>query len=172
MRRLRMAAVLTVATLAAACGDLFSLHALYTADDRVLDPAIEGVWHDDDDIVIVARNGDGNDYRMTLVNKHKPTETAAYEVHLVDIAGARFADLIQEDAIGHMIVRGRVADGKLRFAFFDSKWLRDRVPHEEASSGFGPARNVLTIRTSELRELVARYANEPKAFDEETVFHR
>ena len=60
-----------------------------------------------------------------------------YEVHLVDINGVRFADLLPEDQIGHLILKVLVADGRLRISFFDSEWLRQRVPHEEADMGKG-----------------------------------
>ena len=170
MRRLRIAAVMTIATLAAGCGDLLSVHALYTAEDRVTDPAIEGLWQSDEDRLIVSRDDDG--YRAMLQNKKTPTDAKNYDVRLVDIAGVRFADLLEEETIGHMIVRVRVVNGQLRFAFMDSKWLRDRVAHEEAVVGPQRTRAILTMRTPELREMVARYAKEPRAFDEETVFHR
>ena len=170
MRRLPIAAVLTMATLAAACGDLLSIHALYTAEDRITDPALEGLWQNDEDRLIVTREDDG--YRAMLQNKKTPTDAKNYDVHLVDIAGVRFADLLEEDTIGRMIVRVRVADGQLRLAFMDTKWLRERVAHEEAVIGPHRTQAILTLRTPELREMVARYAKEPKAFDEETVFRR
>ncbi|HEY6211406.1 MAG TPA: hypothetical protein VIW45_03935 [Vicinamibacterales bacterium] len=170
MRMLRASTLLATIACASACGDLLSLHALYTSTDRVTDPTIEGTWTNDDDRVTVQRDGDG--YRVVQKNIKDPTDTAAFYVRLVDLAGVRFADLVQEDTLGHMIVRLRVADGKLRIAFLDSKWLRDRVPHEDALIRPTQPRAVVTLRTAQLRQLVTRYANEPKAFDEELVFHR
>ena len=39
---------------------------------------------------------------------------------------------------GHLIVhRVRVTGGQMHLAFFDSKWLRDRVPNEEADVNNG-----------------------------------
>ena len=169
MRRLRLAVLVAATMLTSACDDLVSIHALYTPEDRVADPSIEGTWQHHEDQLVVERRGDA--YRMTLQNKKDPKESAVYDVHLVDLGGVRFADLLLDDSIGHMIVRARVTDGKLRFAFLDSKWLRDRVPHENVV-GANRTRAVLTLRTPALRALATKYAHEPKAFDEETAFER
>lgn len=76
------------------------------------------------------------------------------------------------DGIGHMFLRVRVAEGRLRIAFFDSKWLLERIPHEEAEVSKGTKQAVLTASTPQLRKLVEQFAMEPKAYDEETVFQR
>ena len=49
----------------------------------------------------------------------------------MNIGGVRFADLLPFDSIGHMFLKVRVTEGQLRFAFFDSEWLRKRISHEE-----------------------------------------
>lgn len=95
-----------------------------------------------------------------------------YEVHFVDIAGVRFADLLASDTIGHMFVKVRATENQLRFAFLDSEWLRQRIPHEQSPIENGRKRAVLIARTPELKKLVAKYASEPKAYDDEIVFTR
>jgi len=71
-----------------------------------------------------------------------------------------------------MIVRVRVADGQLHVAFFDSKWLRDRVPHEEADGNYGGHQAVWTAATRQLRAVVAKYAQEPRAYDSDELVYR
>jgi hypothetical protein len=170
MRNVLSLALLGAGLLITGCGDLLSLHALYTEQDNVFDPALEGRWENKDELLIVQRESPG--YIATLQSKKTPSELLKYEVRLVEIKGVRFADILPVDAVGHMFVRVRVTDDQLRIAFFDTKWLRQQVPHEEADVAEGKKQAMLTAHTPELRSLVARYASEPKAFDDGMEFRR
>ena len=155
----------------AGCGDLLSVHALYTVQDRVFDSALEGRWQDNDTMLTVER-AEGC-YKVATQSKKGSAERREYEMHLVDIGGVRFADLLPADGyIGHLILKVRVTEGQLHFAFFDSEWLRQRVPHETAEVANNDKLAVLTISTPELRKLAQTYGSEPKAFDEGATFHR
>ena len=149
------------------CGDLLSLHALFTPQNQVFDGLIEGQWENSDNVLLVERSGDR--YDATLQSRHDPADKTQFEVHLVDIAGVRFADLLPEDQIGHMILKVQTVDSRLRLSFLDSEWLRQRVKHEEAEVGRGNKQAVLTERTPQLRALVAKYAREPQAYDKDDV---
>ena len=170
MRSIAGLAFLGAALLLAGCGDLLSLHPLCTGGDRVFDAALEGRWETEDDLLLVNRAGDA--YEAILQSKKNPSEQVKYEVRLVDIKGIRFADIIPTDAIGHMIVKLSGTEAQLRIAFFDSKWLRQRVPHEEVAVAKNNRQAVLTARTPQLRNLVGQYASEPRAYDDEVVFRR
>ena len=170
MRNTGFALLCAFATLTSACGDLLSLHPLYDKSDTLVDPALEGRWEDDDDVLLVER--DGNGYRATLQSKRDASESQKYEVRLVNIDGVRFADLLWEDSIGHMFVRTRVSNSELRLSFFDSEWLRKRITHEESEVDGGRTRAVVTTRTPQLKRMVAKYAREPKAYDEHDVVYR
>jgi hypothetical protein len=51
--------------------------------------------------------------------------------------------------------------------------LRDRVPHEEADVNNGAHAAVWTAPTRQLRAVVAKYVQEPKAYDSvEPVYRR
>ena len=91
---------------------------------------------------------------------------------LVDIGGIRFADVLPVDGVGHMILKVRLTDGQLHIAFFDSSWLRQRVPHEQAEVAHNSKQAVLTISTGELKRVVEKYGSEPKAYDEGIKFRR
>jgi hypothetical protein len=43
------------------------------------------------------------------------------------------------------------------------------VTHEQAEIGGGRTRAVLTLRTAQLRALVAKYARDPRAYDKDEV---
>lgn len=174
MRHVRILALLGAALLMTGCGDLLSLHALYTSQDNVVDPALDGKWENKDDVLIIQRFARlaSDFYEVQLQSKKDPSEAAKYEVRLVNIGGVRFADLLSNDIIGHMFLKVRVTEDQLHFAFFDSEWLRQRIPHEEVDLVNHRKQAVLTAKTPELRNLVAKYASEPKAYDEELTYRR
>jgi hypothetical protein len=153
------------------CGDLLSLHALYTNTDQVFDPTIEGKWERTSDSISVKRTGDM--YELLLQNrpatKEEPTK---FELHLVDVQGVRFADLLAADQIGHMILRVRQSGGELHVAFMDSQWLRQQAPHDEADIELGRKQAIFTVPTPQLKKLVAKYALEEKAYDAGIDFSR
>jgi hypothetical protein len=152
------------------CGDLLTLHALYTKQDQVFDPAIEGLWESKDDLLMVKRSEEG--YEVALQAKGINVAPSRYEAHLTEIGGVRFADLLPDEHIGHMIVRVRSEAGALKLAFLDSQWLRDRVQHENAETEDSDTQAVLTLRTPQLKNVVAKYATENRAYDEEVEFTR
>ncbi|MCX6637584.1 MAG: hypothetical protein NT090_21230, partial [Acidobacteria bacterium] len=76
MRKAVILAVLGSALLMTGCGDLLSLHPLYTAQDRVFDAALEGRWEDDDNLLTVERSGDT--YEVVLLSKKDPSEKQTY----------------------------------------------------------------------------------------------
>ncbi|MBK5292674.1 MAG: hypothetical protein JJE04_13470 [Acidobacteriia bacterium] len=58
MRQMPILALLGAGLLNTGCGDLLSLHSLYTAQDDVVDPALEGKWENKEEFVIVERATD------------------------------------------------------------------------------------------------------------------
>ncbi len=159
----RAALCVFVALSAAGCGDLLSLHALAAPAQRVFDPAIEGTWENSDEQLRVVRAGDH--YEITFHPKKQPSEDVRWEATLTDLNGVRFADLLAPDTVGHMFARVQVNAGELRLAFFDSEWLRARVPHEEADLQGARKQAVLTVSTAQLRRMLAKYSHEARAFD-------
>src|SRR3982074_3571526 len=106
MRHIRALALLGAALLITGCGDLLSLHALYTARDNIVDASLEGKWENKDDRLTVERAADF--YEVIFQSKKDPSEPVKYEVRLVNIAGVRFADLLSADIMGHMFLKVRV----------------------------------------------------------------
>jgi hypothetical protein len=169
MRRIAAFVILT-ALLGTGCGDLLSLHPLYTDQDRVFDTKFEGRWENDDEFVLVTRRDSA--YIVTLQSKTDASDKSEFEAVLVDVKGIRFVDLIPQDGVGHMFLKARVADNRLLLAFFDSEWLRRRIPHEDVEMAGGKKQAMLTGRTPQVRKLVEQYAMEPKAYDDEIVLRR
>lgn len=170
MRNLIWAAVAVAALTTCGCGDLLSLHPLYTARDCVADAGLAGRWEDEHSLLTVEAAGNG--YDVTLEAKKDATEKELFEIHLLDVGGVRFADLVGHDAMGHMFLRVRRTGDELRFAFFDTKWLLDRIPHEKAEMAGGKLQAVLTGSTAEVRKLVEKYALDAQAYDSESLMKR
>ena len=170
MRSFLVLALLAAALLITGCGDLLTLHSLYTDKDDLLDASFEGTWETKDQRLTVTRADSG--YRVTLADKEDPSDAGKFEAHLVDVAGVRFADIIGPDAVGHMLIKVQVVGSQLRMAFWDSEWLRQRITYEEADIANGRKQPILTVHTKDLRALVAKYAGEPKAYDNEVKFER
>jgi len=154
----------------AGCGDLLSLYALYTPSTAVFDAAYEGKWENKDDTVVVERSE--NRYEVTLTAKYQGAEPGKFEMHLVDLHGVRFADLLPEDHIGHMLLKVKVEGQRLHLAFLDSDWLRGHVPHEQSDIDHDRKQAVLVQPTPQLQKLVAKYALDERAYDKEVVFER
>ncbi len=168
---LSLSVVVAAALVACGCGDLLSLHPLYTEQDRILDPALEGRWENADDRMKVMR--DGFAYLVTHEPRSGPSEVQEFEVRLVDLGGVRMADIILTGGqLGHMFIRVRVSDSELRFAFLDSEWLRGRIRHEDVTVARGNTMAVLVARTPALRREVRKYAAVPEAYGEELVYKR
>ncbi|MCC6859963.1 MAG: hypothetical protein IT158_15455 [Bryobacterales bacterium] len=160
-----------LAALLSGCGDLLSLHPLYTEKDRVFDAALEGRWEDDDNFLLVEREEAG--YLISFRSKTEPAGEQRYEMRLLDLAGVRLADLLPADgALGHMILKVEVAGGVLRIAFFDSDWLRKRIPHESVRVARGNTQAVLTARTARLRRQVEKYVSSPEAYGDPLTYRR
>ena len=162
MRAALVALCLTLALVASGCGDLLSLHALSSPQMRVWDPAIEGHWQNEDQRLDVTREGDH--YQVILHFPRNPEEPR-WEVTLTNLNGVRFADLLEPDTVGHMFAKVQVNASELRLMFFDSEWLRQRVPHEEADLQDARKQAVLTGSTPQLRRMFAKFVHDPRAFD-------
>src|SRR5215467_9922630 len=91
---------LTAALLLCGCGDLLSLHGLYTSGGTLLEPAIEGEWVNDTDRLSVSR--ESTVYQVSLQPLKNPSHESKFELRIVDINGTRFADIIPDDGFGHM----------------------------------------------------------------------
>ena len=170
MRFRRVFTLLAISLLLCGCGDLLSLHGLYTSGGTLLEPALEGQWINDTDRLTVSR--EGTVYQVSLQPLRNPSHESKFELRIVDINGTRFADIIPDEGFGHMFLKVQLSVGQLRVAFFDSDWLRQRIPHEDADETGGKKQAVWTARTPELRKVVEKYASEPRAFGEEIVFRR
>lgn len=165
-----------------------SLHPLYDTEDQlVFDPAIEGVWQQDETQYEFRRREDEDDKGYTLTvssGEHEPTQFVA---RLVELGGRRFLDVTpvfgQEGVPAHYamttlpthtIARATLADGVLQLALMDLQGIEarlqeqpDLIAHERpAVVGVEGEANLLmlTAPTPALRAFVASVADDEALF--------
>ncbi len=160
------------AMLTTGCGPTLSMHPLYADKDVVTDLPLEGMWTDEDarEIWGVKKTADGYETQK---------EEEKFELRLVRLGEFRFLDITCRDeptvAIrGHLIAKVWMEGEELCAQTMDTDWLKQKVretgfPHVEVS---GKKQMILTAPTDLLQKFVLLYANEPKAFEETTRFHR
>jgi hypothetical protein len=142
---------LVVACLALLGCPSYSVHPLYTDQDAVVEPALEGAWvgpdPDDKEGVVFKKAGD-HEYSMAVFYPAtKVTQT--YEVHLVRLRGHLFMDLIANDqtvdgakldgVMGvistHIILKVKISGDDLAYATLE---LEDDALRKQNTAGGTP----------------------------------
>ena len=171
---MRGAAWLPVLLAVLVSGCVPALEPFYAPEDLIFDPALVGTWTTDRGTWHVARSGE-----RTLVLSHESRGARkTFEGHLFQLGPHRFLDLEPRLAPGegdvhwahylplHTVLRVWLEGDVLQLGPLSRGWLDaqlergDRsIAHRRTSSGV-----VLTGSTVELRELLLRIADDPRAF--------
>lgn len=169
-----------------ATGCITSVHPLFTNKELIFRPELIGAWQDGDE-TMVFRGIDSTHYSILDINK---TDTTRLIGRLGKLGGHYFLDMTIDpdekkvnDLLGayifpvHIFFKVSLGDNQLNMdAFaFSSDWLekliqekRIRIKHEVENKQV-----LLTASTEELQKFVIKYADEPKAFeDNPSVFNR
>lgn len=176
-----------VALVAGGC--LRSLHGLYTDDDLVAEPLLEGAWREDDGKSLWTFTRDGEKrylllYQQSITNRHAPegagfSVPAQFEAHLVRLGEKLFLDLFPKDVVSrndlfavhlipaHTFSRVELSKDTLILAMLDHEWFKRKlggggvdIAHEEIE----PGQYILTAKTRDLQKLVMNHADDPDAF--------
>ena len=93
MRNLRRIVTLCAAVLVVGC--VPSIHPLYTEGDLVFEPALVGLWaeEDDDDRWVFRKSGE-LEYELTITEDGTPGD---FEARLLQLGSHRFLDLYPEE---------------------------------------------------------------------------
>lgn len=153
-----------------------SLHPLYTDQDAVVEPALEGAWgsdHDDKAELVFQKSGD-HEYNMAIFC----TDTKVsqnYEVHLVRLGGQMFMDLIfkgqtvngaEVDApLGivpaHVIAKVNISGDDLAYAPLDDEAIRKSISEgTPLDYQMVDETMLVTARTDALRGFVSSHAED------------
>ncbi len=169
--------------LLAGCGPLVSVQPMYTEEDAVYEAGLTGAWEPAEDNGLWFIYGDSKSrYRVVTISPDAgkvADEVERYEMRLVRLGGALFADLQQtgkpDDGLsvrGHIFARLRLEGDQLGVALLGSEWLGQRIGEWKFPNRKDRGEVVLTGSTEQLRALVGRVAEDPRAFGDETLARR
>lgn len=159
---------------------------IYTSEDLIFEPALLGTWSEEgreERWTISAHNP--SSYR--LVHKDKYGRDAVFVVHLAQISGRRFLNLLPEAAgeqvnefrryhllRTHTFYLVRQIEPHLRVSYMDPEWLTkyleehpDAIGHVKIEDGV-----VLTAATPAIQKFFVEHIETPGAFSKPTDLFR
>jgi len=173
MTHLRCVVSLSLVVILAGC--VPSIHPLYTDEDLLLDPALQGSWEDDGGDVWLFEQEIENGYRLTITDDGIP---ARFEARLLQLGSYRFLDLYPEEPPleseflkwhllpVHTFYRFSLEGDGIHLVGLDEDWLEEMIDcgqidikHERVDGTL-----VLTAATKDLQALVLEYADDQDAF--------
>lgn len=172
--------LLAAAAVLTGCAPAVSIHPIYTAQDVVSDPALEGSWTDDDsgEVWQIAKAADG--YDVTVFHEGNSPTTEAFNIHVLRLGGIELADATSKGdpglgIVGHVIVKIHVQGDELTVAMMSDAWLKTMV-----DAGLAPqpvtdkdgGRIILTAPTGVLQQFLTEHAADVGAWDEDGGLHR
>ncbi|MDP3025667.1 MAG: hypothetical protein Q8O10_09060 [candidate division Zixibacteria bacterium] len=182
MRAVRILVVIGIAMFLANC--VPSLHPLFTEKDLVFDPALIGMWVDENgkNTWAFQKSGD-NSYELVYTENESP---AKFEAHLVKLEKFLFLDLFPEEPEMknglykgllipvHGFSRIWIEGDLVKLAYLDPDWLKDMIDKKKIKIGhdFIDQGIILTEQTKDLQKFAVKYAEDSKAFSVKTELHR
>lgn len=184
MKRLLVFTTLLTALSLTAC--VPSLHPLYTEADLSFDPALLGVWQEDDgaESWTFKRQSD-NEYTLRHVDSQG--RVGEFSVRLVNLAGNRFLDLLPLPAQRsenefyqghfqplHTFVWLQQTAPELRLAYLELDWLDKQLKADPAALSHVRLEGelILTAATRELQTYLLKQLSQPNSFAAPAVFKR
>jgi hypothetical protein len=179
MRALPLLCIALCSLALTGCSAVYSVHPLYTSEDAVEVPAIEGAWisHGDsgnNDSIFLIQKADTGKYNLVIAGT-KSKVMQLYEVHLVRLDDQLFMDLqftSQEvdrveagDPLGtlphHVIAKIEVSDDDLAYAPLDLDEIQKVNEGAYLPLDYVKADDVMlvTAPTEVLRQYIADYAD-------------
>ncbi|GMV90273.1 MAG: hypothetical protein AMXMBFR82_00510 [Candidatus Hydrogenedentota bacterium] len=165
--------LIAVLLLSASCIPL-SLHPLYTDEDLVYDPGLEGAWGEEGEQWIFEK-ADEKEYKLTIKDND---ESFIFSAHLVQLKEYRFLDMQASEVAGlsdffggflvpaHGIFQIEREGDTFRLRTMDYEWLEDRlekgrlwVAHEELDDWF-----VFTADTKRMQRFFLKWVDHEDAY--------
>lgn len=156
----------------------YSVHPLYTDQDAVVEPALEGWWSNpesDDKQGIVFQKSSDRKYTMSVLQPDAKVRQN-YEVHLVRLGSEEFMDIIADDQTingvnldlpmgaipTHVILKVKISGDDLAFATLEGDAIRKQSPAGEVVLDYQMLdRGVLvTAPTDALRRYLAAHTQD------------
>ncbi len=154
-----------------------SLHPLYTDEDLVYDPGLEGTWGEEDDRWIFEKAGE-NEYTLTVLSGDDDPVTLS--AHLVQLKKYQFLDLQATEVSGigdfasfmlipaHAIWQYERDGDTFRLRTLDYDWMNDRlekgrlwVSHEKLDDWF-----VFTAEPKRMQRFFLKWIDNEDAYSD------
>ena len=174
MKPLTLSLALASAITLTGCSTLVSLNPFVTSEQAVMDPALLGLWTDQEGKDTYRIGQDGTGY--TIRYSSDSPDAYQFKARLMVAGDGKLLDLVSanEDAFQlavHTPLRVWIQGSTLRFAFLQSDWLKEQAGQQLPTV---PAadRTVITGPGEAVRSFLARAGTDPKASDEPDILHR
>lgn len=166
---------LAASMLLTGCSELVSLKPFAPAREATLDPALLGVWTDDDNDTFIVKQ-DGNHYFITYLDKS--SSVMRFEATPFEAGNAKLLDLITKNNDAFMVpvhvpVRVWAEGNTLRFSFLDSEWLKEQALQLLTTDAPEPkGRLIVTDPSDRVRAFVMKYAADERSHTDPAVLQR
>jgi hypothetical protein len=172
MRHSILALALACATLTG-CAKLVSLNPIVTDEQAVMDPALLGIWTDQDGKETYWVRQDGTGYSIRYFSD---SETYQLKARLMVADDVKLLDVVSanEDSFQlavHTPVRVWTEGSTVRIALLQSDWFTQQATQQLPTA---PAkdRTLITAPSEAVRNFLAKIGADPRAFDETGVLRR
>lgn len=177
MRRISAVLAIAATVVLVGCTPVLSVNPLYTDDGAVTEPALTGIWGDDDggDVWVVRTHG-SDAYSVVIAPSKETAPVQIYDARLVRLWGRLYADCTARsnaDIPGHVLVAVTLEGDRLQVALPDGDWLQKNAEQFTlpAHSTTGNAL-VITAPTADVQAFMVRCAAAPGCFGDPGKFHR
>ena len=174
MKPLVLSLALASAITLTGCSTLVSLNPFVTDEQAVMDPALLGMWTNQDGTATYWIRQDGAGY--SICYSCDSSDAYRFKARLMVAGDVKLLDLVSanEDAwqlAVHTPVRIWTEGSTLRLAFLETDWLKEQALEQLATVPTND-RTLITAPGEAVRNFLVKIGADPKACDEPEVLHR
>jgi hypothetical protein len=177
MRTQAMLITLAAALITTGCSDVLSLNPAVAPADAVTDPALAGLWMDEDggDLCTISQQAD-NTYQVV----YRPNGDSAamkFQGLLLRAGQVEILDLVPKDGApfqipAHFFVRVWAGSKTLQWAILDSDWFQLQIKNEQLATQTLAGSPVISAQPSAIRDFLANYGTNDKAYNKSETLLR
>jgi hypothetical protein len=153
------------------CSRMASLNTFVNQEEATIDPALIGVWQDQDGEGIYVVKQSGGSYAITATDK---SSTVKLEARLLAAGDLKILDITAREEAPcqnpvHIAARVWINGATLRMVFLDSDWLR-QLAVWQLGAHTTDGRTVIASPGSVVRDFLVRYGDSPEAHGDQQLF--
>jgi hypothetical protein len=165
---------LTCAITLTGCAKVVSLNPFVTDEQAVMEPALLGIWTDQDGKETYWVRQDGTGYSIRCFSDS--SEAYHLKAHLMLVDDIKLLDLVSanEDSFQlavHTPVRVWIEGSTIRIALLQSDWFKQQAS-QQLPTAATKDRTLITAPTEAVRNFLVKTGADPKAFEETEVLRR